>query len=112
MADSQIVFVGIKGRVLALEPVTGIEIWRTRLKGGDFVNVVLADGRLFATTQGEVFCLDPATGTTLWNNPLKGLGLGLVTLAVAGAASQNTVLLRRRQQENESAAAAAAISTT
>ncbi len=112
MADSQVVFVGIKGRVLALEPATGVEIWRTRLKGGDFVNIVLADGRIYASTQGEMFCLDPASGTILWHNPLKGLGLGLVTIAAAGTVSQNAVLMRRRREDDEAAAAAAAAATT
>jgi outer membrane protein assembly factor BamB len=108
MVNSQAVLVGIKGRVLALEPATGIEFWRTRLKGGDFVNVVFTEGRVYASTQGEMFCLDPATGTILWQNPLKGLGTGLITIAVAGTASQDAVLMRRRLEDDEAAAAAAA----
>jgi outer membrane protein assembly factor BamB len=107
MGNSQAVLVGIRGRVLALEPGTGTELWRTRLKGGDFVNIVLTEDRVYATTQGEVFCLDPATGTILWHNPLKGLGTGLTSIAVAGTFSQNAVLMRRRIEEEEAAAAAA-----
>jgi outer membrane protein assembly factor BamB len=108
MGNSQAVLVGIRGRVLALEPGTGTELWRTRLKGGDFVNIVLTEDRVFAATQGEVFCLDPATGTILWHNPLKGLGTGLTSIAVAGAFSRNAVLMRRRIEEEEAAAAAGA----
>jgi hypothetical protein len=52
------------------------EIWRSELKGIDFVNVVFQDGDLYATTKGELFRLDPATGKILWQNPLKGLGWG------------------------------------
>ncbi len=108
MDSTQVLFLGIKGRVLALEPGTGTELWRTRLKGGDFVNVVLTEGRVYAATQGEMFCLDPATGTILWQNPLKGLGTGLITIAVAGTGSQGAVLMRRRIEDDEAAAAAAA----
>jgi len=108
MEHSQAVFVGIRGRVLALEPGTGTELWRTRLKGGDFVNVVLIEDRVYAATQGEMFCLDPATGTILWHNPLKGLGTGLTSIAAAGAFSRNAVLMRRRIEEEEAAAAAGA----
>ena len=111
MEHSQAVFVGIRGRVLALEPGTGTELWRTRLKGGDFVNVVLTEDRVYAATQGEMFCLDPATGTILWHNPLKGLGTGLTAIAVAGTGSQSAVMMRRRQEEDEAAAAAAAGAT-
>jgi hypothetical protein len=50
---------------------TGAEVWRTDLKGSDFVNVALQDGDLYATAKGELFCLDPATGTIRWRNPLK-----------------------------------------
>ncbi len=107
MDYSQALFVGIKGRVLALEPGTGVELWRTRLKGGDFVNVVLNEDRVYASTHGEMFCLDPVTGSIVWHNPLKGLGTGLMTIAVPGTGSQSAVMMRRRVEDDEAAAAAA-----
>lgn len=91
--------------MLALDRATGAEVWRTKLKG-DFVNVVLDQGELYATTQGEVFRLDPASGQVVWNNTLKGLGLGLVT--VATAASPQTLPQEKR---NRDAAANAAATT-
>ena len=33
----EFLYVGIKDVVLALNPADGAEIWRTKLKGGDFV---------------------------------------------------------------------------
>jgi outer membrane protein assembly factor BamB len=98
------VFIGIKGTVLALDRATGQEVWRTPLKG-DFVNVVLVDGDLYATASGELFCLDPATGHIRWQNGLKGLGRGLITIATAG---NQQVLVRREKQQLDEAAAAAA----
>ena len=97
--NEKIVFAGIKGKALALDRVTGREIWRTELKGSDFVNLVLDGDELFATTRGEVFCLDPATGRIRWNNPLKGLGWGLVTIATPEASSVAVMAEYRRQQE-------------
>ncbi len=97
--NEKIVFVGIKGCALALDRATGREIWRTELKGSDFVNMVLDGGELFATTRGEVFCLDPATGRIRWNNPLKGMGWGLVTIATPQASSVAAMAEYRRQQE-------------
>jgi outer membrane protein assembly factor BamB len=105
MAQTGLIFIGIVGKVLPLDCSTGQELWRTDLKGGDFTNVVLQDGDLFATAKGELFCLDPATGAVRWQNPLKGLGRGLVTIATAGG--QQTVLMREKQQRDEAAAAAA-----
>src|SRR5678809_1286200 len=67
---------GIQGTVLALDPSTGLELWRTVLKGRQFVNVTLQGETIVAATKGEVFALDPATGQILWNNKLSGLGLG------------------------------------
>jgi len=37
----QSLIIGIKGNVLSLDRSTGQELWRTRLKAGDFVNVTL-----------------------------------------------------------------------
>ena len=99
------VFVGICGTVLALDRSTGEEIWRTALKGSDFVNVALDGGQLLASARGEVYCLDPATGEILWSNPLKGLGWGLVSFtspSIAGAAACLSEEHRRQQAHTAS----------
>jgi hypothetical protein len=72
---------------------------------GDFVNVVLQDGDLYATASGELFRLDPASGHIRWQNGLKGLGRGLVTIASDG--NQQALVMREKQQQEEAAAAAA-----
>ena len=107
-AISKSVFVGIRGSVFALNRATGTEVWRTALKGGDFVNLVLDEGDLFATTKGEIFCLDAASGRIRWNNPMKGMGLGLATIADSNTSSFTAMAQYRRQQEAAAAAAASA----
>lgn len=107
MSTPNLLFIGIKGRVVALDPVTGTEVWRTNLKG-DFVNIVVEKGRLYASTAGKIFCLDPATGTVLWENPLKGLGLGIVSIASTAQAPQSAAAAKRKQEEQAAAAATAA----
>ena len=77
MKNSELVFIGIKGSVVALNSATGQQAWATPLKGADIVNVVLQHEALLATCAGEIFCLDPFTGKILWHNPLKGFGLGI-----------------------------------
>lgn len=106
MAQKGLVYVGISGTVVALDRGTGQEIWRTELKGSDFVNVALQDADLYATAKGELFCLDPASGKIRWQNSLKGLGRGLITIATPGG--QQSVVMREKQQRDEAAAAAAA----
>ena len=73
-ANTRTIFIGIKGTVLALDRATGEELWRTPLKGGDIVNLVLDGGNLLASARGEVDCLDPNTSDIRWNNPLRRLG--------------------------------------
>jgi len=77
----KVLVIGIGGHAMALDPTTGAEIWRTKLKGNPFVTVAVSDGRVFAATSGEVFCLDIGTGEVLWHNALKGLGIGVVSFA-------------------------------
>jgi len=109
MKTSDLVFIGIRGSVIALNRATGEQVWATRLKGSDFVNVVVEDEAILASCAGEVFCLEPLTGTALWHNPLKGLGTGLATLAsVHNVGGGNTAVLAEKRRRDEQAAAAAA----
>ncbi|MBP6822599.1 MAG: PQQ-binding-like beta-propeller repeat protein [Acidobacteria bacterium] len=98
------IYLGIKGAVIALNRATGEELWRTTLKGGDFVNVILDGNQIYATTKGEIFCLDTATGEPRWHNNLKGLGLGLISIATP---SGSQVLTAQEKQVRDAAAAAA-----
>jgi len=106
MNQTPVVFIGIKGTVLALDRATGQEVWRTPLKGGDFVNVALDEGELYAATKGELFRLDPATGAVLWQNGLRGLGRDLLTIASSGAGG--AAVIREKRRRDEAAAAAGA----
>jgi outer membrane protein assembly factor BamB len=76
--ERELVVVGVGGHVVALNATTGVERWRTKLKGADMVSVWDTGSRIHAATKGELFCLDASTGEVLWHNKLKGLGLGVV----------------------------------
>jgi len=108
VSQTNVIYIGVGGSVLALDRSTGNEIWRSKLKGGDFVNVDLQGGDVFATTKGELFCLDAATGTIRWQNPLKGLGTGFVTIAASG--TQQGVIMNQKKQIDD--AAATVVTTT
>ena len=114
MKTSDLVFIGIKGSVVALDCATGQQEWATHLKGSDFVNVVLLDGAVLAACYGEIFCLDPLTGNALWHNPLKGFGTGLATIATEhnpGTGNAPVLIEKQRQDAAASAAAASAAAT-
>ena len=82
-ARRDIIYLGVKGTALALHRENGEILWSTRLKGGDFVNVLLDDDVVLATNRGELFCLDAQSGTILWRNQLPGMGFGLISIATA-----------------------------
>jgi len=102
----QLIYVGIRGTVLALDRSTGEEVWRTKLKGYEFVNLMLDGADLLASARGELFCLDPGTGRIRWNNPLKGLGWGIVSIATAAGSTNPAPAARQRQTEATQASAA------
>lgn len=109
MKMSDLVFIGIKGSVVALNRVTGEQVWAVNLKGLGFVNVVLQDDAVLASCCGEIFCLDPFTGNPRWHNPLKGFGRGLATIATEESPrASNTLVLAEKLRCEEQAAAAAA----
>jgi outer membrane protein assembly factor BamB len=110
MKTSDLVFIGIKGSVIALNRFTGQQVWATHLKGADFVSVVLQNEVLLASCCGEIFCLNPLTGQGLWHNPLKGFGRGLATIATEHTLESSIapVLAEKRRRDEQAAAAAAA----
>jgi outer membrane protein assembly factor BamB len=110
MKTSGLVFIGIKGSVVALDRTTGEQAWATHLKGMDFVNVYVTDGAVLASCYGEIFCLDPLTGAALWHNPLKGFGRGLATIATEQTLGTSTAPLLAEKHRRDAAAAAAAAS--
>ncbi len=69
-------FIGVGGHAVALDPASGEEIWRTKLKTSSVATVAIVGGALYGAANGELFRLDPATGAILWKNRLKGLGMG------------------------------------
>lgn len=111
MTSADLVFIGIKGSVIALARATGQQVWATHLKGSDFVNVVLQNGAILATCCGEIFCLDPLKGEGLWHNPLKGFGMGLATIAAEPNPQTDTTPALVEKHRRDAAAAAAAAST-
>ena len=107
---SKIIYLGVKGSVVAMNSATGVIVWSTSLKAAEFVNVILDGNNLYATTRGEIFCLDPQAGGIRWHNPLKGYGLGLITIAGEGI-GQNTSAItaeKRRRDEQQAASSAGA----
>jgi hypothetical protein len=99
------IFIGIYGYALALDRATGEEVWRTSLKGSDFVTVALAGRDLLAASRGRLYCLEAASGIVRWQNDLKGLGWGLV--AIAGTDVSAIAEFERRREADASAAASA-----
>ena len=108
MKTSDLVFVGIKGKVVALDRATGVQVWATHLKGIDLVNVVVQNGMVLAMCHGEIFCLDPLTGDGIWHNALKGYGMGLATIATEQSPGNAAFVMAEKQRRDEQAAAAAA----
>ena len=93
MNTSELLFVGVKGHVVALSRLDGAEVWKTKLAGGisfvgeRFVTVLVDGDRIYAHSYGKLFCLDSETGSPLWTNDLAGLGYDIATLAVVGMSS-------------------------
>jgi hypothetical protein len=91
MKIDDLVFVGLNGRVAALERATGEIIWEWK-RGGTYVSLLVEGERLFVSVDGYTYCLDGRTGEELWFNPLKGYGTGPAALATAGKRTPDSFL--------------------
>jgi outer membrane protein assembly factor BamB len=103
-------FIGVGGHIVAIDPGTGEEIWRTKLKTSGLAldssliaTVSVAGSRVYGAAGGELFCLDPTSGDILWRNRLKRLGMGVVTFP----GTSDAVALAASVAEQRRAAAAA-----
>lgn len=105
-----LIYVGIKSSVIALDDRTGAEVWRTKLRGQDYVTVLWDGEALIAANSGEIWRLDPPTGAIIWQNGLKGFGRGLVSLASSRRAttSSDTGSAAAKTKQNQDVAASAA----
>lgn len=83
MAGEDSLYVGVRGHVVRVRKRDGEELWRTKLKGSDYVNVVVEPEGLFAYTQGVLYALDALSGAIRWQNGLPKLGYGHAILASA-----------------------------
>ena len=100
------IFLGVHGEVIALDRTTGQEVWHTKLTGADFVNLLVDQDRVIATTKGKAFCLDAATGQLLWRNDLPGLGWGLITIATASGSTPLGPPSEKRRRDQAAASSA------
>lgn len=107
MRTADLVYIGIRGTVVALERATGKQVWATRLKGWDFVNVLLDGAEVLASCNGEVFCLDALTGESRWHNPLKGFGTGLSSIVTESSrTAPNSVMIAEKRWRDQQASSA------
>jgi len=54
-----IVYLGVKGAVIALDRTTGRQLWAATLKGAGFVNDRHPAKRVLASNAGEIFSWTP-----------------------------------------------------
>ena len=101
MVGEDSLYVGIRGHVVRVRKRDGEEIWRTKLKGGSYVNVVLEPEGVFAYTQGVLYALDALSGEIRWQNGLPKLGY---SHAIVASANQTPVTVAAITQAAEQAA--------
>lgn len=109
-------YVGTNHFVVALDPATGEELWRTKLRGsghGHPVAILIQRDQLFVGCFGQAYCLDRRDGKILWHNNLPGTGYHAVILAMEGSAGSGPdVLLAANHAKRRADAAASAAAST
>jgi outer membrane protein assembly factor BamB len=111
-ATQELVFVGIKGSVIALRRDSGETAWSIKLRrGASFVPLVVEGDRVYAISGGEVTCLSASDGKPLWHNEMPGFGRGHAV--IAGAPSGGAIAAAVSEQEAAArAGSAAAVAST
>jgi outer membrane protein assembly factor BamB len=104
MNASDLIFIGLKASVTAMQKASGQQVWRTELPGGmgdSFVTVNHDDNFIYAHSRGQIHCLDLATGEIRWSNELSGLGYGVASIALLGSLPAPPIPVYERLAEQE-----------
>src|SRR5262245_34403970 len=92
MTIDNLIFVGLNGRVAALDRRSRDIVWQWSCPhSSGYVSLLLDRDRLVVSVNGYTHCLDPLTGAQGWENTLKGFGTG--PAAIASVSGQSPVLL-------------------
>ena len=117
MHVKDLLFLGLNGRVAALDRNSGEIVWEWTAKDpdknravGGYMTLLVDQGQLFVSANGYTYRLDPITGDELWANPLRGWGVGPAALATSTAASQQVLTAAAAEQASQAGAVIAASS--
>ncbi len=92
----RVIFVGLNGRVAALDRRTGEAVWewKSPKPRSGYVSLLLLDERqLIVAVNGYTYCLHPRTGEQEWVNPLKGYGTGVTSIVALGRHNPHDVIV-------------------
>jgi outer membrane protein assembly factor BamB len=100
MRIDELVFVGLRGYVIALHRDTGEIVWKNSKLNYGATSMLLDGDRLIVSTNGYIYCLDPLTGRVRWNNPLKGYGIGITHL-VSTRGQSDQIMIQQEAADAE-----------
>ena len=81
VSQSEPLYIGIGGHVVAIDRATGTEIWRCKLRRASFITVFCDESNVYAGANGELYCVEKSTGHLRWHNRLDGLGTSIIAFA-------------------------------
>ncbi len=113
-----LVFVGGRHLVVALDRYDGVECWRWKASHGkgfwgmlsspSFVSIALDGDRLIVASPKQVWCLDPLTGEEVWRSDGVSFGLGAYPMIAGNSGSGQGTASAAGAAAAQAAAAAAA----
>jgi len=110
---NNLVYVGLRGRVAALDRATGKIVWRWEGPRNGYVTLLVEADLLVVSVNGYTYGLHPDTGTQLWAQDLPGFRTGVACLASLRSSSDlASVLLGAADTDDQAEAAAASTTTT
>lgn len=116
--QQDLVFIGGRNLVVALDRYDGTEAWRWKASQGkgfwsslsspSFISLALDGDRLLVASAKRIWCLDPLTGAEVWVADGVSFGLGAYPVIAGGQSSAQAASAASAAAAAQAAAAAAA----
>ncbi len=112
--EEQLIYLGAKREVVAIDPRDGRTVWRQRLDEwfGSYQTLIVDGDRLLVARHGVLYAFDRRSGDRLWKVGMPRLKHVPIMMASSGGSTMSAAQTASAMAQQQAAMAAATVAAT